>query len=159
MKNPVTEFKVRALMRFSSMVEGNVSKGQEWNTTRDRAYALMGAGHVEILSGDRLAGDFETHSAPLSSSPLGLAASRTARQIGQIGQPSPSTMGGNVTPALPPSTPPTNDGGKPAESQADPVTSSESAPASPAKSTPARSGTRGTGSKTSRTSRSSTRKA
>lgn len=159
MSNPPTEFKVRALIRFSSMIEGHVSRGQEWNTTRDRAYALMGAGHVEILSGDRLAGDFETHAAPPSSSPLGQAATRTAREIGQIGQPSPSTMLGSVTPEPQPSTPPTNAGGTPAESPASPPTSSESEPGSQAKSTRARSGTRGTGSKTSRTSKSSTPKA
>lgn len=121
-------FKVKALHRFSSMMEGNVAKGQVLpNMTRDRAYQLMSAGHVEILEGDSQSSNFETHDEAASSLPLDplRSAPSEARNRGVIGQPSRSTTAGALTTGQPPSTPPTGDGGA-SETRPDSATSTSS---------------------------------
>lgn len=123
-------FKVRATQRFSSMSEGHKSKGDRWETSRDRAYALMAMGVIEIEEGDPRSSNFETHSEPASSLPPDplRSAPFEALKRGELGQPSRSTTAGVLTSTPTPSTPPMATGGASEISQpdSDTLTSSES---------------------------------
>lgn len=132
-------FKVKALVRFSSMTEGHRKRNEEWTTTRDNAYKLQAQGVVQILEGDSKGENFETHAAPQSSShldPLHSAHSE-AQMRGVIGQPSRSTTHGGVITSQPPSTPPTGDGGQPSTNLPDSLTSGSSETSSAEASGPA----------------------
>lgn len=132
-------FKVKALVRFSSMTEGHRKKNEEWTTTRDSAYKLQAQGVVQILEGDSKGENFETHAAPPSSSHLDpLHSARSEAQMrGVIGQPSLSTTHGGVITTQPHSTPQTDAGGPPSTSPPDSATSDLSASSSAEPSGPA----------------------
>lgn len=130
-------FKVRATQRFSSMNEGHKSKGDEWPTSRDRAYALAGMGVVEILEGDSTHQDFETKRVQQLSSRrdlLPLEPFDPARSGANSLASASTTVGASIQ-VPPASTLPTDTGGSSA-TPADSGTSTSSASSSAAGSSP-----------------------